>query len=151
MENKEEIKSEDGTRITEQEFDIVPTGEKNNPKKHLFYILILLLVASASFGFGMLVKIKKSQTPVIIRNEPVVENSFNKIPTENLPVGGEVKGISAQSSSGIVIGSKNSNKYHYPWCSGAQRISDANKIYFSSVEEARKSGYIPAANCKGLK
>src|SRR3989344_1924759 len=32
----------------------------------------------------------------------------------------------------------------------AKSISEANKIWFNSVEEARAAGYAPASNCKGL-
>ena len=57
----------------------------------------------------------------------------------------------ALAKAGQLVASKGGTKYHFPWCSGAQRISEANKIWFNSVEEARKAGYTPASNCKGLK
>ena len=50
----------------------------------------------------------------------------------------------------LYVGSKNGEVYHFPWCSGAQRMKEANKIFFSSREEAEKAGYRPAANCEGL-
>jgi len=48
------------------------------------------------------------------------------------------------------VGSKNGTKYHLPWCSGAARIAEENKVWFSSKEEAEAAGYTPAANCKGI-
>lgn len=57
----------------------------------------------------------------------------------------------ANPSDAYIVASKNGTKYHYPWCSGAKQISDKNKITFKSIEEARKAGYTPASNCKGLK
>jgi hypothetical protein len=69
---------------------------------------------------------------------------------------GEAQGISSLSKevttgqAGLLVGSKNSTKYHFPWCSGALRITEANKIYFNSIEEARAKGYSPATNCPGL-
>ena len=54
------------------------------------------------------------------------------------------------TNSGVVVAAKNGTKYHYPWCSGATRMKEENKIYFESVEKAREAGYEPAANCKGL-
>jgi len=59
--------------------------------------------------------------------------------------------IGETKSVGMYVASKNGTKYHFPWCSGAKSISEVNKIWFNSVEEARASGYAPAANCKGLK
>jgi methylphosphotriester-DNA--protein-cysteine methyltransferase len=52
--------------------------------------------------------------------------------------------------SGSYVASKNGTKYHYPWCSGAKRIKDENKVWFDTVEQARAAGYTPAANCPGL-
>ncbi|MFH1608762.1 MAG: hypothetical protein ABH951_01935, partial [Patescibacteria group bacterium] len=54
------------------------------------------------------------------------------------------------NDEGLLVGSKNGTKYHYPWCSGALRIKEENKVWFNSMEEARQAGYTPAANCKGL-
>ena len=34
---------------------------------------------------------------------------------------------------------------------GRLSIIEKNKIWFGSIEDARKAGYTPAANCKGLK
>lgn len=52
--------------------------------------------------------------------------------------------------SGMYVASKNSNKYHLPDCTGANRIAEHNKIWFNSKEEAESLGYTPAANCPGL-
>lgn len=56
-----------------------------------------------------------------------------------------------QPSVQQLVGSKTGTKYHLPECSGAKNISDKNKIFFSSIAEAEKQGYTPAANCPGLK
>jgi hypothetical protein len=40
--------------------------------------------------------------------------------------------------------------YYLPWCGGAKRISDENKVWFSTKEEAQMRGYHPARNCKGI-
>ena len=48
------------------------------------------------------------------------------------------------------VASKNGTKYYPPDCAGADRISDANKVWFISGAAAMKAGYEPAANCKGL-
>lgn len=45
-------------------------------------------------------------------------------------------------------GSKNSNKYHYPSCSHAQRIKSQNLVIFNGPEDAVKSNYIPCKVCK---
>jgi len=40
-----------------------------------------------------------------------------------------------------------SKLYHHPWCSGAKRIKEANKLWFSTESEAIAAGYTLAANC----
>ena len=57
---------------------------------------------------------------------------------------------SAAQTEKKYVGSKNSDKYHLPWCSGAARIAEENKVWFASKEEAEAAGYTPAANCKGI-
>ncbi|MDI6870396.1 MAG: Ada metal-binding domain-containing protein [Bacillota bacterium] len=44
--------------------------------------------------------------------------------------------------------SAKSNKFHYPYCQWAKKISPANLIVFKSREEALKAGYIPCKVCK---
>jgi methylphosphotriester-DNA--protein-cysteine methyltransferase len=53
-------------------------------------------------------------------------------------------------TSGSYVASKSGTKYHLPWCPGAKQIKEDNKIWFDTKEDAEKSGYAPAANCKGI-
>ena len=46
------------------------------------------------------------------------------------------------------VGTKNSNKYHYPTCKLVQKSRTDNLVKFSSPEEARKAGYAPCKVCK---
>lgn len=48
------------------------------------------------------------------------------------------------------VASKNGKVFHLPWCPGAKRIKEENKIWFSSKEEALALGLKPAANCDGI-
>ena len=54
---------------------------------------------------------------------------------------------SSESSGMTYVGSINSDKFHYPSCSQADRIKDSNKITFSSREDAVSSGYSPCGIC----
>lgn len=99
------------------------------------------LLAVLSFGLGRLTKMDEAREPVRIESVPAALTAGVAQVTEAMP---EIK------TGGKIVGSKNGNKYHYPWCQGAQRIKEENKIWFSSVEEAERAGYTPAANCPGL-
>jgi len=48
----------------------------------------------------------------------------------------------------VYVGSKTSNKYHYPDCQWAKTIAPERLITFKSVEEAQKAGYKPCPVCK---
>jgi hypothetical protein len=48
----------------------------------------------------------------------------------------------------VYVGSKTSNKYHYPTCKWAQKIRPERLIIFKSVKEAQARHYIPCPVCK---
>ena len=102
------------------------------PPTDLLIIAVIILVGFASFGLGRLSARDITKLPVVVTEE-------------------DSQTASVAQSSGEVVVSKNGTKYHFPWCSGAQRIAKQNLISFNSIQEAQNAGYTPAANCKGLK
>lgn len=114
--------------LLEMKKKIKSASEKLN-SKDFFFAAVILLVGFASFGFGRLSKLSETREPVKV----------------------EQASLAVITAGGKVVASKSGTKYHFPWCAGASQISEKNKIFFSSIEEARKSGYTPASNCKGLK
>ncbi len=70
------------------------------------------------------------------------------VSSENLADGVGETAVSPQT--GVYVASRNGTVFHLPTCSGAKRISEVNKIWFATKEEALAKGYRPAANCKGL-
>jgi hypothetical protein len=48
----------------------------------------------------------------------------------------------------VYVGSKTSNKYHYPTCKWAQKIRPDHLIIFNSVKKAQAHHYIPCPVCK---
>jgi len=107
-------------------------------EKDLFIVVIIVLIAFSSFGLGRLSKIEEGRVPIMVEN--LGASVINSVPVDS--VNGAV--------DGKFVVSKNGTKYHYPWCSGAQRIKEENKIWFNTRAEAESAGYTPAANCKGL-
>ena len=120
-----------------------------------FYIvLIIILVGLGGFGLGRLSALEEGRFPVYIENDERVQINLSGAAVEAVSALGDPKGREQEAAiikSRLLVASKNGLKYHYPWCSGAQRMKEENKIWFDSAEEARKAGYMPAANCKGLK
>jgi len=48
----------------------------------------------------------------------------------------------------MYVGSKNSDKYHYPSCTWAKKIKPENLVCFKSKKEAEDKGYKPCSFCK---
>lgn len=116
--------------------------------KDFLVVLLILLVGFGSFGLGKLSAIEERKTNVRIENSPQTSKMGQ--------IGAVYGSKSTQGSQGALeegrryVASKNGTKYHHPWCPAALKISEKNKIWFSSQEEAEKAGYTPASNCKGL-
>ena len=51
------------------------------------------------------------------------------------------------ANTGVFVGSKNSDKYHYPNCPSAKQIKSGNLVTFNSVQEAQAKGYVPCKRC----
>jgi len=117
--------------------------------REVYTAALIILVAFASFGLGRLSKIEETRVPIQIE--------YPQTTAATRLVGGQDAATAAAllppqtKTGGQVVAAKTGAKYYFPWCSGAARISDANKVWFNSIEEARKAGYAPASNCKGLK
>lgn len=90
-------------------------------------VLILVLASIISFGLGFMA----GREPNGINTISITESSI------------------ASTTSEQVVASRNGTKFYYPWCSGVERISDTNKVWFADALTAIKSGYSIATNCTG--
>lgn len=98
-----------------------------------FVVAVLVLASSLSFGLGYLTGLDAGQTANV---------SFEAPPLSSF--------LSTTTTAGQVIASKTGTKYYLPSCAAADRIPEANKVWFVSARAAAAAGYAPAANCKGL-
>ena len=110
------------------------------PSTDLIIVMVVILVGFASFGLGRLSVLDTQKIPVTITTNKTSQTASVRILKDN-----------QQNIGGEIVASKNGKKYHFPWCSGAKRISKQNLITFGSIKEAQDAGYTPAGNCKGLK
>jgi len=60
-------------------------------------------------------------------------------------IAGQTKALG--NSALKTIGNKNSKIFHLPGCSGYDRVSEKNRVYFNSGAEAETAGYRIAKNC----
>ena len=95
------------------------------PKKKAFTAGLFLLAVGASFGLG--ITVGKGEVGAFVETQ--------------LPGAG---------SAEPVVAPRDGNAYYFPWCAGADRVRDANKIWFQSAGAAEAAGYSPGKGCAGL-
>ena len=111
--------------------------------KDLFVLSLITLVGLGAFASGRLSALEEERKSElkIVQASPSLESDTKE---------GEGVPLLIPVSSGMYVGSRSGTTYHLPWCSGAQRIKEENKLWFATKEEAESKGYKPAANCKGI-
>ncbi|MCK4918657.1 MAG: hypothetical protein KAS02_02650 [Candidatus Pacebacteria bacterium] len=119
-------------------------GDSFVNNNQFFNTALIILVAFSSFGLGRLSIAEENGKNII--TESLGTQNIVSINSSSFSAG-EENGVLL---TGKYIASRNSNLYHAPWCSGAQRIKEENQIWFNSKEEAEASGRSPASNCKGI-
>lgn len=102
--------------------------------RDILYMATLLLASSLSFGLGFFAGLDARQE--------------NNISIEATPYASTATAVEFPEQEGQVVASKSGTKYYFTHCSGAARISDANKVWFTSATTAEKAGYTLAVNCK---
>jgi len=117
--------------------------------------ILLVLVAAASFMLGRLSSdgsgrnvVGDTKAALVVSTTLPPQVVSNEVATTSKEVG--VAGESSAKVQGAYVASRKGTKYHLPWCSGARTISEENKLWFTTKEEAEAAGFTPAKNCKGL-
>lgn len=77
--------------------------------------------------------------------EPIVQEK-PEVPIAP-PFDEPVAETTSPKSSGVYVGSIDSDKYHNPGCRFAKEILPENEIWFDSTEDAQNSGYSPCGGC----
>ena len=115
-------------------------------RSDLFVAGVIFLVGMGGFGLGRLSVLWQNKAPMEIAGSDVVSHLGSTTPAEQAPLPQK----KAASGAGRFVASRGGSAYHYPWCPGALKIKEENKIWFQTKEEAEAKGYKPAGNCPGL-
>lgn len=114
----------------------------------LFLGSCIILVAVISYNLGQINSLKK--TPITVGGSSNLKADIYQAAetkTSNQNIQNTKYSIPETKLDTRVVVSKNSDKYHYGWCSGAKRIKPENQIWFNSAKEAESKGYVLAGNC----
>ena len=101
--------------------------------------IYIVLIGIISFNLGKINSFQK--TPLQVGDKAIIYDAVNDSDKQQ-ETSKQVKKLDLR-----VVVSKNSDKYHFSWCSSAKRIKEENKIWFNSEQEAIGAGYILAGNC----
>jgi hypothetical protein len=117
-------------------------------RRDVFAFCAIFLAGTGGYLLGRLDPLNPAPRAVEIR---VGERAFA---TTTRPAAAATTTVPIQAPmekpAGKYVASKSGKKYYVPSCSGAKSISEANKIWFSTKDEAEKAGYAPATTCKGI-
>ncbi len=117
-------------------------------KREIVLTIGVFLIAVISFQIGLLWQINAKQgNNVVISEFDAAQANLGAIPAVLTGDKADANTPAAVPAEKLFIASKNSKKYHKITCSWANRISEENKIYFSSREEAEKLGFEAASCC----
>jgi hypothetical protein len=125
--------------------------------------LLMASLSLASFALGHLSGAAQNMVPapLVMRDErassstsgvdtPETINVQTSAGNESVEGTSTLREVAAETTGHAYVGSRKGTKYHLPWCPGAKAISEENKVWFQSKDEAEMKGYTPAANCKGI-
>lgn len=118
---------------------------ENPAQKDAFWVLLVVLIACASFGLGRLSGLESVKRAVEIEFPKGQEAAVFAPFATTTPFA-----KATAKTSGAYVASKNGAKYYLSTCASAKRISEKNKVWFDTKEDAETAGYAPAANCKGI-
>ena len=110
--------------------------------RKIFLSLIIILIATLSFGLGKLSSLNQSE-PIKIEYENLDNDQISSVGK------GRTLDSDSQGSTlgnGAVSASSQGTKYYYSWC--GNNISDKNRVSFATALMAEKAGYTLAVNCK---
>jgi hypothetical protein len=111
----------------------------NQNKSDLLLTVFIILITLISFGIGRLTASSSSAKPIIIEQPTAsINQSFLQNNQQLLN-----NGTAVQKT---LVGSINSDKYHWPDCPWVKKIAPKNQIWFSSEAEAQAAGYTRCGN-----
>jgi len=110
---------------------------------HIFLAACIGLISVISYNLGQINSLKK--IPISVKESTDLKADIFDAITNN--VQSQISNLKSPKLDTRVVVSKNSDKYHYSWCSGAKRIKPENQIWFNSAAEAEAKGYALAGNC----
>ncbi len=128
----------------------IKTVGSSDTGKDLYIAAIIILVAFGSFGLGRFSKEDTSsvvieQGVLPLQNQALAAASSDR--TVAVPTPTSTISATPKATTGAYVASSHGKRYYPTSCSAANNLSEANKIYFNTKEEAEAAGYTKSASC----
>ena len=106
-------------------------------ERDIFIIFLFVLSVIISFNLGRYAENEDKKRIEVTRSTLPIKTleDFKKTDTSNISTTSSEK----QTPERTIWGSRNGTKFYYAWCSGASRVKEENRIYYSSKEEAENN------------
>ena len=112
----------------------------------IFLSVCLVLVSVISYNLGQVNALQK--TPLKITGKETNQANVFKATSLQKPQTTATNKPKPTDLRVVVSKKSTTKKYHYAWCSGAQRIKEENRVWFATAGEAESAGYTLAGNCE---
>ncbi len=127
----------------------IKSGAGSASRNDILLVGIMVVLAAGSFGLGRLSKSSTGGTGITLQTVSLTQEAAAQAALQSATDTKESTSISSSKSAPeAIFGSKNGTKYYWASCSGASRIKEENKVFWSSEEEARGAGYEKSSTCK---
>ena len=103
----------------------------------------MILIAFTGFNIGRMAPVKKTPLAILDTQKATLYQAGTPQP---LPEQAS-RPTPAIPRDTRIVASKNSDKYHFAYCTSAKRIKEENKIWFQTEAEAQAKGLTLAGNC----
>ncbi len=111
-------------------------------------VIGFVLVSLISFGIGYLTAPGQEKQSLIIEEPQTQPVTSEQVISDK--IGEAAISQTVTSEKGIIVASKNSKIYHWPWCAPAKKIKPENQLWFKSEAEAQASGRTRCADFEKL-
>jgi hypothetical protein len=120
-------------------------SESGIDRNTFLFLFIIVGVGIGAFGLGRLSVVNNIND---IKNDNIIIEDIDKISDNKYYDNNDVFTSSLiEKKEKMYVASKNGKLYYSLGCGGAKRIKIENEIWFSTIEDAEKSGYIRASSC----
>jgi len=120
--------------------------------KDIFVLCTIILVAFGAFlgGRYSAQETRRAGELKIVNNAGFTRPTQPIMPHSDTTTMSLISSTTGRTAQGMYVGAKSGKTYYLPWCSGAKRIREENKVWFESKSAAEAKRYKPSVNCKGI-